>query len=155
MKMLFLDLEETVVDDIENCNPLEDNVAKIKDFIDRWQPDRIETFSWAFWTPSDMAHWRHISPWLDAVLGRKVHLQAFDVTEQRFAFLNNMLGRVFPGEEIEFARLATKEKIFEWFIRENFEDGHFVLIDDMVPAKCITLHRGRLIIEFISVKEEF
>lgn len=154
MKKLFLDLEGTLIDDIDNCNIIARSLAKVKAFIKAWQPDEIETFSWAFWDASDLAKWNSIAAWLKKELEREVKFQSFDVREQRMAFLKSIIGHVKPGEEFNFGTLANKERVFEWFIKGAFNEGVFALIDDTVTEKIILFNKGRLVIEFFSANGE-
>lgn len=152
MNKLFLDLEETLIDDIFACKPLEDNVERIRAFIASRQPDSIETFTWAFWEKADFVNWESIAAWFKVVFGRELILQTFDVTKQRIEFLESILGgHIRPGEEFDFAHLPNKERVFEWFIRKNFSSGTFALIDDTVTTKTITMNRGGLEIEIVNV----
>ena len=151
MKKVFLDLEGTVIDDALSCNVLLVHWPHIKNFIDAWQPDEVETFSWAFWEARDFDCWPGLSQWLLTNLGRQVKLQEFDVAEQRLAFLRSVIGHIREEEVLDFGCFANKERVFEWFIRRDFKEGHFVLIDDMVPSKKIILRD--LIIELINVAD--
>lgn len=151
MKRLFIDLEGTVIDDLWSCVPVTDGIARIRALIEHWRPDSIQTFSWAFWGREDLAKWPDLSAWLAQELGCEVGLQEFDVLTQRREFLRAMIGHVAPGEELDFCGLATKERVFEWFVRRAFENGSFLLIDDRVPDKTICLNNGSLVIEMANV----
>lgn len=135
MKKLFLDLEGTLIDDIDNCNIIIGSLAKVKAFIKAWQP-------WAFWDASDIAKWGSIATWLKKELGKDVKFQSFDVREQRIAFLKSIVGHVKPGEEFNFGTLTNKERVFEWVIRNQFNEGVFALIDDTVTEKIVLLNKG-------------
>lgn len=151
MRRLFIDLEGTVIDDLCACVPLDNGIARVRALIERWQPDNIQTFSWAFWTAEDLEKWPHLAVWLEQELGCVVALQDFEVLSQRREFLRAMIGHFAPGEEVDFCGLATKERVFEWFIRQTFERGHFILIDDRVPDKAICLNNGSLVIEMVNI----
>ncbi|MFA5071189.1 MAG: hypothetical protein WC511_02350 [Candidatus Pacearchaeota archaeon] len=150
-KWLFLDLEGTIIDDIETGIVLEENVARIEKFILREYPDHIITFSWAFWTPGDLQRFPMIANWFKKRFGRELKLQAFDVREQRLEFLKSVLGEVTPEELFNFNMLATKERVFEWFARNKRLVGHFILIDDTVPTKTILCNSGKLKIDLHNV----
>jgi hypothetical protein len=54
MKKLFLDIENTVIDDLVNCNFLEDNCKKISNIIKEIEPRSIDFFTWGWKTCDDI-----------------------------------------------------------------------------------------------------
>ena len=52
MKTIFLDLEETIIESMDNPKILFDQIEKIKQFIS--EDDEIKIFSFAIWEESDM-----------------------------------------------------------------------------------------------------
>ena len=147
---LFIDLEETMIDSCDTCALLPDNLERIKGFISEVNPDTIETFSWGLWSEQDKANWERTKPLVAEGWGFDIKTQTFDIEEQQLAFLRANIGWVKPSEVIDFGGLLKKETVFEWFVRRNFKEGHFILIDDMVPNKRIDFD-GKLIITFINI----
>jgi hypothetical protein len=54
MKRLFLDIENTVIDDLQHCNFLEDNCEKIANLIKEIEPWSIDFFTWGWKTSKDI-----------------------------------------------------------------------------------------------------
>lgn len=54
MRLLFLDIENTVIDDLVNCNFLEDNCEKISRLIKEIDPAGITFFTWGWKLHSDI-----------------------------------------------------------------------------------------------------
>ena len=46
--MLFLDIENTIIDDLQNCNFLEDNCKKIAHLIKETEPKALNFFTWGW-----------------------------------------------------------------------------------------------------------
>ena len=149
---LFLDIEETIVGSSDTCILLPEKVEGIKRFIAKSKPDFIETFSWGLWTEQEKRLWERTSALLRSDWDLDIQTQTFDIEQQQLAFLRAKIGKVDPSEVIDFCGLLKKDTVFEWFIQERFKEGHFVLIDDMVPNKQINFE-NKLIITFFNVSE--
>lgn len=54
MKKLFLDIENTVIDDLQHCNFLEDNCKKIANLIKEIEPWSIDFFTWGWKTDEEI-----------------------------------------------------------------------------------------------------
>lgn len=57
MKVLHLDLEDTIIEPVSNgwFNTRLMNVDKVKTVIDKFQPDEVHVFSFAVWDPRQLA----------------------------------------------------------------------------------------------------
>jgi len=66
-KLLALDLEQTVIDDIWQGNLLVSNINKISKIVAQEQPDKIVTFSWALIDEPDFNTWA----WVQSQLANK------------------------------------------------------------------------------------
>lgn len=151
MKQMFLDIEGTLVEDMNHPRFIVHNIQKIKDKIDLFQPEKISTFSFALWEEKDFIQWNQISNTLSKNTGMNIAPQSFDLLDLKLEFLRDLIGKASEQEIWDFNKLLNKERMFEWFIRKNFKQGHFILFDDLVPNKTIIL--DELTIEFIDASK--
>lgn len=147
---LFIDLEETIIESSDTGILLPDNIAVLKDFVEVFKPESVETFSWGLWTPAEFAKWEKSRQLIQEQWGLEITTQSFNTEEQQLAFLRDLIGKVEQHELVDFCGLLKKELVFEWFVRKNFQEGHFVLIDDRVPDKEIIM--GDLRITMRNIK---
>jgi hypothetical protein len=147
MKKLFIDLEETIIDDIDICTLLWGNVEAVLSFIRREEPDAIETFSFALLGPQEISNWKAVRQ--DCI--PEMRTQTFDIKQLKLSFLRAMLGRVEESEMFDFIAFATKDRVFEWMIQRDFTEGEFILIDDTVKTHTLTV--GKLTIRVINVAD--
>ena len=54
MRFIFLDIENTIIDDLINCNFLEDNCKKITNFINEQPIASLSFFTWGWKTPKEI-----------------------------------------------------------------------------------------------------
>lgn len=148
---MFLDIEGTLVEDMNHPRFIVHNIQKIKDKIDLFQPEKISTFSFALWEEKDFIQWNQISNTLSKNTGMNIAPQSFDLLDLKLEFLRDLIGKASEQEIWDFNKLLNKERMFEWFIRKNFKQGHFILFDDLVPNKTIIL--DELTIEFIDASK--
>lgn len=52
--ILYLDIENTIIDDLANCNWLEENCKKIKDFIFTKGIDTVNIYTWGWKTDKEI-----------------------------------------------------------------------------------------------------
>jgi hypothetical protein len=155
MKVLAIDLEQTVIDNIWQGNLLHTNILKIKQLVAQEKPDKIVTFSWALIDESDFEMWAAVQAEL-ANAGLLVETQAFSVRQLQQDFLKNRFSlHRLPSEDSnaflqEFASLCKKELAFEWWAtKQTFDE--LILVDDMVPNKTVTLPDQNKTIRFINI----
>jgi hypothetical protein len=149
MVRLFVDLEETLIESSDTGILMPDNISRFQRFVDKLQPESIETFSWGLWTSGEMERWEQTRGLIKEQWGLKINTQTFGVAEQQLAFLRSNIGHVEANELSDFCGLLRKELVFEWFVRNKFESGIFVLVDDKVPNKTIQI--GGLVIEMRNI----
>lgn len=149
VKRVFIDLEETIINDIDAAKPLWDNILKIKKFIADESPDSIETFSFALWTEQDKANW----DFAKRKISLPIETQTFEVNVLKLAFLRAMVGHVKPHEMTDFLALMTKDRVFEWMIQKDFTEGEFILIDDLVESHTLITKKGKMIIRIININD--
>jgi hypothetical protein len=149
--IVFLDLEETVIDDWENGDLLLENIEKIavflngKDITWKGQPDnytstatpllnmRLGLMSWAVWDDVDKGKFnKRFRPHLEALLNRK-----FD--DELVWSMNDWCAQLFKHSHL----LLSKNDVFDIFGKEQFlfkfcqvhplfKDNTVFLIDDVV-----------------------
>ena len=128
MKTIFLDLEETVIESMDNPRILFEQISKIKEFIS--PEDKIVIFSFALWEESDLNNF--VS---DIV---KEHFGTFDVV-----FKNDLkpLFRKKFGikDDLDFMDFSNdKETTFILFIIDQIKSGNIqtdcVFFDDMIST---------------------
>lgn len=154
-KLLALDLEQTVIDDIWQGNLLVSNINKISKIVAQEQPDKIVTFSWALIDEPDFNTWAWVQSQL-ANKGISVSTQDFEVRNLQQAFLKKKFGlHQLPKESSatflsEFASLCHKELVFEWWAsQQDFDE--LILVDDMVTDKTVSLPNLNKTIRFIKI----
>ena len=54
MRFIYLDIENTIIDDLVNCNFLEENCAKIKRFIEEEPYQTLSFFTWGWKTKEEV-----------------------------------------------------------------------------------------------------
>ena len=148
--LLFVDLEGTLIDSTDNGILLFNNIERLKAFVDEQQPDSIETFSWGLWTEHEKITWEKSRQLIQEQWGLVINTQVFEVEDQQLEFLRASMSKVERHELIDFCGLLKKEQVFEWFVRRNFVKGCFVLIDDMVPDKEISVGGLKIIMRNIG-----
>ena len=75
MKKIFIDLEETIINDIDAIVPMWRNINKIKRFIENEKPDSVETFSFALLGKHEKGNWE----WIKKEIGIEMSTQTFEI----------------------------------------------------------------------------
>lgn len=130
--ILFLDLEETIIQSWENHTLM--NIDKIKFIIDKTEPDEINIFSGAIWCGDDVFKFTSkLKNTLEQALSITIN-KAFPMSEVirlsswgNCAFENRMESMIVVG----------KFRIFEDFCERNFKHTKCYLVDDACPSKNI------------------
>lgn len=68
MVELFLDIENTVIDSLDGMNLMVDNCERIKQFIVKTNPVKINIFTWGWATKNEMLKRLYIVNWIFDVL---------------------------------------------------------------------------------------
>ncbi len=121
---LFLDLEGTLIDDLENANLLWENVHKIKEFIHNQRLASATIFSFGLLNNTDFSE--SLKSELESILGISLNV----VSKQ------DIMAKVLADiclNEFDFTTIFGKDMAFVHFIRKTEKEGTFLLVDD-VPA---------------------
>jgi hypothetical protein len=149
MKKLFIDLEETIINDIDAAIPLWANITKIKKFIEVESPDFVGTFSFALLGPQEKANWRAVKE----EIGFTIDTQAWEVDDLKLAFLRAMIGKVDKSEITDFLKLMSKDRVFEWMTQKDNSKGEFILIDDRAESHVLITKNAEMTIRVINISE--
>lgn len=138
-KQLFLDLEDTLITPVINGWNQVDlvNIDKIKNFIQQWQPDSVNIFSFAIWNHHELHNFNtHLRGILEDVLGVR-----FGLVPTVDDDIMPACSRVKGIQILEFSELSAffgKGGSFRLFIQDQVNrsattlERDVVLIDDMV-----------------------
>lgn len=132
-KMLFLDLEETILDDFTlGFDARAMNIEKVRAFLEAERPDSVRLFSFAVQNENDLADFRYYhEKWLSGLLGVQFELAQAFTTEKLFAlcrqnhevFDDERECRLFHGKDYGFQRYIE--------LSPEFCNCEVVLLDDM------------------------
>ena len=150
---IFLDLEETVIDDIEHCRFLPVNVFKIKEFISCFPKATFESFTFAIWNEIDKMRVEGVLFELEEQLDIKIKMQEWLPKDIRHQFVNETLFKVSDKEMLDFGAFANKQRCFEWFCKKFHSNERNILIDDTVETKRIIFRKSNLEIITINVND--
>ena len=147
MNHLFLDIENTIAENISVVSCIPNKVEKIKRYIKDQKPDSIETFSFGIWIKINQQLAKHIINFSGI---KNVKIQHWLTNDLKLEFLRDIFGEVKPNELHDFIGLTTKEFMFEWYVKKHCCDGSFVLIDDTVSHfKSVEIGNQRIV--FINI----
>lgn len=129
--IVWLDLEETLIDQWGQFNLLDDRIAKIKKFLKNIQPEQLGIWSFAIWNEQDIIKFNTngIREQLEQELEYKFN-DIFSIEDIR-TLVEEYEGFHYEST-IEFIQLNGKH----WsFIKFAFlhRDTNFYLIDDVIP----------------------
>lgn len=177
MRFIYLDIENTIIDDLVNCNFLDENCAKIKRFIEEKPIQTLSFFTWG-WKTKEEVDINIVNSML-IKLGKdplnigcscRVFPKSFSV---RSAIAAGWLSEedfdraIEPGMMAEFgiSKLSCFVDLFSRTITETHLNAgehkatvqdplEVWLVDDLVEEKEVTeLHGGRLKIILINPKD--
>lgn len=143
---LFLDLEGTIIDSMDNPVFLPENIDS------EWFTGRIadasefHLFSWAITSNQDVAS----SKWLISHVEERLGIKFTSVIlrDDFFPFFKAKFGNIDFMEFEELCRALGKETVFQFFIRNIFNNENacnmFTLIDDMVEDTILSGIFGRI-----------
>lgn len=154
-KMVFLDLEETVIDDFTlGYGALARNHPAIKEFLAREAPAEVRLFSFALQNEWDVKQYHLMfKSWLNAALGVTIELGNVFTTETLF---QQCLARGLHFEDSrECQRFHGKQFGFERYVEfsPEFRDMELILVDDAVESGAYTCPERNLQVRFVNVAE--
>lgn len=143
---LFLDLEGTIIDSMDNPVFLPDNIDS--EWFTRRIADASEfhLFSWAITSCQDATS----SKWLISNVEERLGIKFTSVVlrDDFIAFFRAKFGNIDFVEFEELCRSLGKETVFQLFIRNIFKNENgcniFTLIDDMVEDTILSGIFGRI-----------
>jgi len=154
-KVVFLDLEDTVIDVFsrERFTHLM-NIAPVRDFIAAQAPDAVRLFSFALWSDHCVEQFRRrFEQPLNEALGTTLDMCDTFTTDKLFK-LCRQKGLVFEDDN-ECMLFHGKDFGFQHFIElsPGFDDMEVVLVDDSVTSKTIQYPGRNLAIRMVNVNE--
>ncbi|KVP75396.1 hypothetical protein [Burkholderia ubonensis] len=154
-KVVFLDLEDTVIDEFSRAGFTHlVNIEAVRQFLAVERPDAVRTFSFAFWSDHCVEQFRRFfaTP-LNQALGVALDLEDAFTTEKLF-LLCRRKGLVFESDN-ECMLFHSKDYGFQHFIEMSpgFEDMEVVLVDDAVGTKTIHYPGRNLTIRMVNVND--
>lgn len=139
MKLLYIDIENTIIDDLSNCNFLEENCEKIKRFIKNESVDAWALFTWG-WKTSDEIDMLLVDNMASKLDLRKPFCSYVVATKNDSINCAITAGWLHeedreralqPGMMAEFG-ISKIGCFFEWCRNANvYEDTEIILIDDL------------------------
>lgn len=145
-KVLFLDLEETVIKSWDNPELI--NVDKIKNFIKKISPDEINILSVAIWCNSDveifMERYKGVIEKALAIRMNKVYAMSDFIKQSSW-------GNCSFESRMESMMVVGKFRIFEDFCERNLPKTFCLLIDDNCPSKIIVNMDTETTINLVNV----
>lgn len=128
---LFLDLEGTMIDDLESCAILSANIENIRQFAERNDVVEATIFSFGLMDVADLPIETKLK--LETLLG----INLIVLTKPQ------IMAKVLCGVEInefDFTTIFGKDMAFIHFIRRTEKNGTFVLFDDVVDEGDFNIH---------------
>jgi hypothetical protein len=154
-KVVFLDLEDTVIDEFDAAALARlVNVEPVREFLEVEAPSTVRLFSFALWDEHRVALFREFfEARLNRALGVELDLKDTFTTEKLFE-LCRRLGTVFESDN-ECMLFHGKDFGFQHFIEMSteFDDTEVVLVDDAVQTKQIFYPARRLTLRMVNVAD--
>lgn len=142
MTTVFLDLEETVIDDWNSANILVERCEQIRKILDHIQPDKVGVLSWAIWNDRDKDHFINtcVKSRIEDHIGREIDPElVWTMTDMRAQVLKTT-GRSFSQDDL--LDIFGKEECLNVLFRKHFFKTDVVLIDDTVAHQLVTEFQG-------------
>lgn len=160
MSTLYLDLEQTVIDNWQDG--LLHKPQRIKHFIDANYPDinvdDVRIFSFAIYDDADKAKFEHelkgmLEATLDITITQWPSVVEIAAASQKLTGVRWLDKDTMGGMDIhEYITIVGKFRAFEDWVWLRHEDGNrVVLIDDVVPQRTIYDHVRDIQIDLINV----
>jgi hypothetical protein len=143
MKLLAVDLEGTIIDDIFSGKILEEKIENLLSVIEEYKPDRIVTFSFALYDLEDFSVWNRIQKQLKGEYNIEIETQDFNISQLKASFLKDRFS-IYVYNELDmiqnYGAICKKDLIFEYWCKNNRQHSYFntfMLLDDVVEDKTI------------------
>jgi hypothetical protein len=145
MKILFLDLEGTIIKSVDDPRILFDNILRIKRFLENREFDKIKLFSFAIYNESDIKLYHHCISIVEDLFKCKITDDDIVTKHSLLPFYKEHFNFT-TLDEIDFLDLSTgkygKEIGFQIYCRHFLINTNVivgVLIDDMVKTTQIRI----------------
>lgn len=154
-KIVFLDLEDTVIDVFSRTGFTRlVNIAPVREFLTAEAPEAVRLFSFALWSEHCVEQFRRLfeQP-LNEALGMPLDMHDTFTTDKLFK-LCRQKGLVFEDDN-ECALFHGKDFGFQHFIElsPGFDDMEVVLVDDAATSKTIQYPGRNLTIRMVNVND--
>lgn len=135
--ILFLDIENTLIDNLSNRNWLEHNCVKIKQFIENHQIELVHIYTWGWKTPNEVD--KNLIDEIYTILNVKTENRGWCLTKENAVDFSIVCGHIKEEDKsIAMSPGMMKEKfaldktiIFLLMTKHYREEGQkVVLIDD-------------------------
>ncbi|KVP17226.1 hypothetical protein [Burkholderia ubonensis] len=154
-KLVFLDLEDTVIDEFSRTGFTRlVNAAAVRDFLAAEAPEAVRLFSFAFWSDHCVERFRlFFEARLNQALRVTLDMQDTFTTEKLFRLCRSK-GLVFESDN-ECMLFHGKDYGFQHYIEMSpgFDDTEVVLVDDAVSTKTIQYPGRNLTIRMVNVND--
>jgi len=154
-KIVFLDLEGTVIDDFEKVGFASlINIVPVRNFIAAEAPMAVRLFSFALWSEHCLNQFsRFFESRLNKALHREIDLVDTFTTDKLF-MLCRRHGYVFDDAR-ECRLFHGKDYGFERFIEMSpqYDDTEVILVDDAVESKRIQYPGRNTAIRMVNVND--
>ena len=153
-RVLFLDLEDTVIDNWSNgyyANAV--NTVRVRNIIKAVRPTEVRLFSYAVYNKSDVDMFNTVfREWLEDLLGIKFEDDIFCVGD---LFQMCKQDGVFYESIHDCMSLLGKAHGFQRFIEMSpkYKDCVITLVDDVVTNKTLLYHDRNMIVNYIDVNK--
>lgn len=151
MTTVFLDLEETVIDDISNANILEERCLQIRDVLEHIKPDKIGVMSWAIWNDAERETFLNTctKSRIEDHIGREIDDELIWSMADVRKHVLRVSGKQFSQEDL--FDIFGKEECLNLLFRKHFFKTDVVLIDDTVSHQLVTEFNGLRLV-FLNAK---
>ena len=150
--LIFLDLEETVIDDWSKQWGAEAvNTERVKEWIASINPDRVRLFSYAMWTDHCIKDFETMhQKWLSRLLNVEFDMEDCFTTAKLYR-MAQISGTMYEDEQ-ECLLMLGKDYGFQWYIqRKDYRDCVIYLLDDVIEDKTIHYPKKNLTVHFVNV----
>jgi len=149
--IIFLDLEDTVIDDWSKQWSAEAvNTEKVKEWIASINPDRVRLFSYAMWTDHCIKDFETMyQKWLSRLLDVEFDMEDCFTTAKLYEMASRS---TWFEDEQECLIMYGKDYGFQWYIqKKDYRDCVIYLLDDVIEDKTIHYPKKNLTVHFVNV----
>ncbi len=142
MTIVFLDLEETVIDDIDSATILVNRCEQIRKVLNHIRPDKIGVFSWAIRDESERKAFLNscTKSRIEDHIGHQFDHDLIWTLESVRDDIFKISGKQLFVDDI--FDIFGKEECLNFLFRKHFFKKDVVLIDDTVSHKHVTEFDG-------------